>query len=82
MSTIPLRYRFQEWLADKTGWVQYPRQMHIPRQPIERLRFKYQMPLLQRIAILQLSILGLFIGLFFLGCGIFLCYVIVASLFS
>jgi hypothetical protein len=61
--SIPVRYRVQEWLADRYTWAQYPAQRHSasPRSGA-RFKFKYQMSWLDRFSLLVMSLIGLLIG--------------------
>ena len=60
-------HRFQEWLADRVSWVQYPNIR--PADPSTReaartgFRFTHQMPIGKRIDLFLLSMLLLLIGL-------------------
>lgn len=72
-------HRFQEWLADRVTWVQYPNLRAADKTTREAsrtgLRFTHQMPLGKRIDLFLFSILLLLAGLaalFFVGLFIYL----------
>jgi len=65
--TLPLRFRIQEWFADRVSWVQYPSQRSVTRARPSFWQFKHAMSPLDRISLVLISVLAILIGLFVLG---------------
>jgi hypothetical protein len=66
--TLPLRFRIQEWLADRFSWVQYPAQRSVAGHARPLLwQFENTMSPLSRISLVLISLLAILIGLFVLG---------------
>ena len=81
---VSIRYRLHEWLADRLSWVQYPRQEYLSRDAMPKRRlfqFKYQMPWWERLVLIQLGLLVLFVGAALLVVGLFFGYVLLKAIF-
>ncbi|WP_150102988.1 hypothetical protein [Sideroxydans lithotrophicus] len=81
MARFSFSFRLRDWLADRVRGIQYPRQQYMP-QSTQRPFFRYQMPLWQRIAALQLGLFTTLAGLLLSAAGLFVAYVFVKALFS
>ncbi|MFC4526420.1 hypothetical protein ISN76_12890 [Dyella halodurans] len=66
--TQPLRFRIQEWFADRYSWAQYPAQRSVARRARPPAwQFENVMSPLNRISLVLISVLALLIGFFVLG---------------
>jgi len=64
----PLRFRIQEWFADRYSWVQYPAQRSIARRARSPVwQFENAMSPLNRISLVLVSLLAVLIGALMLG---------------
>ena len=74
--TQPLRFRIQEWFADRYSWVQYPAQRSVARRARPPMwQFENQMSWLDRISLVLISLVAVLIGclvLGLLGLGVYL----------
>lgn len=66
--TQPLRFRIQEWFADRYSWAQYPAQRSVARRTRPPVwQFENAMSPLDRISLVLISILAILIGALVLG---------------
>ena len=64
---MKLRYRIQDWLADRVDWVQYPDIRRGAMDQRSKLMFANRMSFGQRIDLLLISLFILFVGTLALG---------------
>ncbi|NMM21846.1 MAG: hypothetical protein HHJ15_18155 [Rhodoferax sp.] len=61
---MKLKYRIQEWFADRVSWVQYPDIRNLQHQT---LRFKHSMPWENRVGLALFGFVALAFSLAILG---------------
>lgn len=77
-----ITYRIHEWLADRFKWVQYPRLQPLAQRRRPIFMFETQMPILQRLLLIQWGVLMLLFSLAALAFGLFVAYVLIKVLIS
>ena len=71
---MTLRYRVQEWLAERVTWVQYPDIRQVGTKHLFRPGFVHRMPFGQRLDLLLFSLATLVAGALLLFALLFVVY--------